>query len=53
VFQEVRDLRKKVARIKTIARERASWSERAVLSPPQKEAVAKTKKGQAARKGAR
>ena len=50
--KKLRDLRKDVARIKTIARERALGLQGAVLKPAG-EAVAKTKKAKPARKGAR
>ena len=50
--KKLRDLRKDVARIKTIARERALGLEGAALKPAG-QAVAKTKKAKPARKGAR
>jgi large subunit ribosomal protein L29 len=50
--KKLRDLRKDVARIKTIARERALGVHGAGLKPAG-EAVAKTKKAKPARKGAR
>ncbi len=50
--KKLRDLRKDVARIKTIARERALGLKGAALKPAG-EAVAKTKKAKPARKGAR
>jgi len=50
--KKLRDLRKDVARIKTIARERALGLKGAPAKPAT-EAVAKTKKAKPARKGAR
>ena len=50
--KKLRDLRKDVARIKTIARERALGLKGSALKPAS-EAVAKTKKAKPARKGAR
>ena len=50
--KKLRDLRKDVARIKTIARERALGLQGAAAKPAG-EAVAKTKKAKPARKGAR
>jgi large subunit ribosomal protein L29 len=50
--KKLRDLRKDVARIKTIARERALGLHGAVLKPAG-EVAAKTKKAKPARKGAR
>jgi large subunit ribosomal protein L29 len=50
--KKLRDLRKDVARIKTIARERALGLKGAAVKPAA-EAVAKTKKAKPARKGAR
>jgi large subunit ribosomal protein L29 len=50
--KKLRDLRKDVARIKTIARERALGLKGAALKPAG-EGVAKTKKAKPARKGAR
>ena len=50
--KKLRDLRKDVARIKTIARERALGLHGAALKPAG-EAVATTKKAKPARKGAR
>ena len=50
--KKLRDLRKDVARIKTIARERA-LGQKAAPAKPAAEAVAKTKKAKPARKGAR
>jgi large subunit ribosomal protein L29 len=50
--KKLRDLRKDVARIKTIARERALGLKGAAAKPAA-ETVAKTKKAKPARKGAR
>jgi large subunit ribosomal protein L29 len=50
--KKLRDLRKDVARIKTIARERALGLNGAAVKPAG-EAVAKTKKAKPARKGSR
>jgi large subunit ribosomal protein L29 len=50
--KKLRDLRKDVARIKTIARERALGLKGAAVKPAA-EAVATTKKAKPARKGAR
>ena len=50
--KKLRDLRKDVARIKTIARERALGLQGSALKPAG-EAVAQTKKAKPARKGAR
>ena len=50
--KKLRDLRKDVARIKTIARERALGLHGAALKPAG-EVVAKTKKAKPAKKGAR